>query len=472
VDRLLAATISPVDPNLSDPAAWITQNFYIPETNAPITLAPYQDAALREALRRDGDRFVYSTIVWSDLKKSAKTTIAAGVMAWMAHRQTRATIRLVGNDMKQADSRVFNALTSAIELNPKWRGAVKVIQHKITFPNGSVIESVPVDPRGEAGGNDDAIEWTELWAAQHSAHQKMWNELTLSPTKFGQSFRWTDTYAGYSGESEILENLYDLGVKQGEHLDLSYDGNDLKDLEVYARDRLFVLWNTRPRLGWLSEDYYKQESSTLSPSEFERMHRNQWITSSQTFVPAEWWAACKVTNPRPIDPREPMVIALDAAVSGDCFAMLGVTRRDTESKPTIEVRFARAWKPPKNGSFDYDDEIEPELRRLIAQYNVVLVCYDPYQLHQFATRLAREQRANFSEFNQGVDRLIADKQLQDLIRERRIEHSGEPELTEHVMNANAKSEGEKLRIVKRNEAMKIDLCVALSMASDRILRMW
>ena len=113
---------------------------------------------------------------------------------WVAFHKSHARIRLVGNDLKQADSRVFNAMTEAIKLNPEWRKTLKVIQHKIVFPNDSIIESVPVDPAGEAGGNDDMIEWTELWAAQHDVHKKMWSELTLSPTKFVNRFvGWTPT---------------------------------------------------------------------------------------------------------------------------------------------------------------------------------------------------------------------------------------------------------------------------------------
>jgi phage terminase large subunit-like protein len=303
----------------------------------------------------------------------------------------------------------------------------------------------------------------------------MWSELTLSPTKFGQSFRWTDTYAGYTGESEILESLYTQGVKEGKRLDLGIDG-----LEAYANGRLFVLWNTQPRLAWQTQEYYRQESSTLTQSEFDRMHGNQWVSSEQTFVPREWWDACQVKTLSPIERHHPVVVSLDAGVSNDCFAMVALSRRDErrEKENTVEiksfpqVRYARAWKPPKGGKLDFDNAIEPELRRLCETYHVIEVCYDEYQLHSFCTSLARKLKTFFRPFPQGTDRLIADKGLQDLIRERRIEHQGEPELAEHIQNANARTEGDKLRIVKRSGLMKIDLAVALSMASDRILRLW
>lgn len=446
---------------IPDPVEWICQHFYILETKAAITLAPYQRAALSEALSRDanGD-YRYSTIIWSDTKKTAKTTIAAAVAAWVAFTVENARIRFVGNDLKQADSRVFSALTTAIDLNPEWRASVRVKLHTVTFPNGSIIESVPVDPAGEAGGNDDMLEWTELWAAQSNAHQKLWAELTLSPTKFGRSFRWVDTYAGYTGESKILESLYEQGVKGGRQLDSGIEG-----LEAYANDaaRLFVLWNTVWRLPWLTKEYYAQEAATLSESEFARMHRNQWVSSEQTFIPREWWDACRAATIQPLDADTPIVIGLDAGISNDCFAMVATSKGAGKT----QVRYARKWTPPSGGKIDFR-EPEAELRRLIASYTVAEVCYDPYQLHDFAMRLQGEGLAVFKEFGQGVDRLVADKQLYDMILARSIEHSGEPDLSEHIQNANAKTEGDKLRIVKRSETLKIDLAVALSMANYRI----
>lgn len=459
--------------DIPDPVSWITTHFYIPETKAPITLALYQEVALREALSRDPNGlYRYSTIVWSDVKKSAKTTIAAAVAMWVAFSKPHARIRLVGNDLKQSDSRVFNAMQEAIKLHPEWRSTVKVIQHHIVFPNDSTIESVPVDPAGEAGGNDDMIEWTELWAATHDAHKKMWAEMTLSPTKFGQSFRWVDTYAGYQGESEILESLYNQAVKDNHPLDVGVPG-----LELFANTnaRLLVLWNTVPRLDWQTSAYYAQEASSLTDAEFRRMHKNVWVTSSQTFVPSEWWDACKVDRLSAIDRNEPMVIALDASVSGDCFGMMMVSVRDEvrgdKVARIVQPRYVRKWTPPKDGKLDYDDEIEPEIKRLIREHNIVQTCYDPFQLHQFCTRLREQTHAPFEEFNQGQDRLVADKQLYDLIRDRCIEHQGETDLAEHMRNANSKTENERLRIVKRTESLKIDLAVCLSMASARALEL-
>lgn len=459
LDLLLEGTVN------QDPVTWIMDNFYIPETNRPIDLYPSQIEPLREALRLDpAGRFVYSTVVWSAIKKSAKSSIASAVGLWFAFRRPRASIKVIANDLKQAESRVFFYMRRAIQLHPEWRNTCRVVGYKIYLPNHSMIEAIPIDPQGEAGGNDDLVIYSELWGWKNAAAVKMWTETTLSPMKFAQSMRWCETYAGYSGESPVLEGLYERGVKDGEVISQA--------AEMYRNGRLFVLWNTRPTLPWQTKEYYAQESSDLLESEFNRVHRNQWGSSTSTFVPSEWWDACLHELP-PYEKLEPWVIALDAAVSGDCFGMVAVTRKNGIVIP----RFIRKWTPPAGGQImffappgtppDKDESPAGELRRLTSRHSVVKVCYDPYQLHSFCKQMAGELIVFFDEFSQAGKRLQADKGLRDLIRERRIWHDGNKDLREHITNANVQ-QGEtkdQLRIVKRTEHAKIDLAVCTSMAA-------
>ena len=475
-----------VDP---DPADWLEVNFWIPEVinsytgevGGPISLDPYQRAVLREAYRRDNNgNFIYSVVVWSDIKKSAKSSIAAGVALHRAHLYKWGSLKIIANDLKQADSRVAYYLRRAVKLNPQMRDEIKMVNYKTTLPNETTIEAIPIDPAGEAGGNDDLIVFSELWAARHRAMLQMWTEMTLSPTKFGRSQRWIETYAGYTGESPILEQLYERGVS-GQQLDLSYTDNedvfhDLADLEVYAEGGLLMLWNTRPRLVWQTEAYYTEERGTLQTDEFRRVHRNQWISSSSKFVPNEWWAACQGTIPADLPPRIPFIIAADAGISGDCFGLLG----GSNWRSKTYIRYVKKWVPPVDGTIDFtgtpeDPGPELEIMRLLRRYGrarrPVEVRYDPTELHDMMTRIRKkfpEKRypnIQILPFDQGKKRSMADKQFYDKIREERIVHDGDPDLEEHVQNANAEIRGDTMRIVKRTPQLKIDLAVCGSMLS-------
>ena len=463
-----------------DPVAWIEDHFYIPETKSIIPLEPYQREMIREALSRDKNGlFNYSTIIWSDVKKSAKSTIAAAIALWMGFQVEWGQITLVANDLKQVDSRVGFYIRRAIELNPEMAKVCKIVRYQISLPNHTFIESVPIDPSGEAGGNADMVIYSELWGAHQEAKQRMWAETTLPPNKFGKSFRWVESYAGYSGESLLLEKLYQQGTKE-EHGAHRLDVEELPDdfpAFANAQSRMFCMWNDRGRMPWHSPEYYGQEEGVLTPNEFRRLHKNEWVSSEDVFVEIEWWDACQMESIPPGPENDPWIVALDAGVSGDSFAVVAVSRFPGEDIHSA-VRYAKQWKPPKGGKIDFQgtDEFpgpEKELRRLLEERNIVEVAYDPYQLEDMAGRLRKEGLGWFKAFSQAKERLIADSQLRQMIMERRLHHSGEHDLREHVGNANAKIDPEerKIRIVKRSELLKVDLAVALSMANGECMRL-
>lgn len=808
---------------------WIEKEFYIPETrqdpklHGRMQLQPYQRDALAEALSRDenGD-FKYSIIIWSDVKKSAKSTLAAAINLYRATFTEFGEFYVVANDLKQADSRVAHYIRRAIQLNPKMKDKYKIQGYKVTTPAGSFIEAIPIDPSGEAGGNADQVTWSELWGSNEEAKQNMWclddetevlttkgfkkgvdltiqdkiavykkgnvvwehprdlfcgdftgklhiyshrnfelvctekhrlygrytnnggrnekfevtgvlpsdflrkeyfkyyhpvmtvnkvnrnsktpkfihipatkfkeeknieikkwgaflgvylsegstsdfrgvpckvrvsqlraphpkrydaiykilkdcfgdwtlidkkdgftiastevskltkplgttwfkripryiidgdretlqafldgyilgdgsnptngggiqipaatkgmvddlqevafrlglrsavkpfgkywrifivrngnnkvaiekkdwkeidysgkvwcpsvstglfvarrkgwifitgnTEQTIPPGKYGHAFRLIESYAGFIEESQLLYSLYTLGVKEGQLLwpDRLYDvtGGEPTPLELYVNREagMFCLWNTQPRCPWQTRLYYQSEAKILPPNQFERIHRNQWSTSTETFLPMEWFDHCRRQEsewPKFDVGHQAMIIALDAATSNDNYAIFMGCRHPTSPNEVLTM-YANAWKPV-NGKIDFvgtEEKPGPELvlRRLIKEYNIVEVTYDPFQLYDLSSRMKREGLAWFRAFNQGNDRLIADSQLRDLIRDRRFWHRGEPLLREQIQNANAKldEQDSKIRIVKRVENLKIDLAVAASMCTHELLRL-
>lgn len=484
----------------SDPVEWIESNFWIPERRGPLELMPYHKAVLREAYRlNENGRFVYDTVVWSDIKKSAKSSIAAAVALHRAMSIWWGTIKIIANDEKQADSRVTDYLRRALILSPFFeenkdyrfrRSEVSLIE------NYTKIEALPIDPTGEAGGNDDFLVFSELWGFTTPKHSQMWTEMTLSPLKYGRSQRWVETYAGYSGESLVLEGLYTQATTNGRKLDLSFTDeqgyHDLQDLDVWAVGGLLLMWNTVPRCPWQIPEYYASEATNLTTSEYSRIHENRWIKSTQKFIDDQWWEDCYTAVYPKFAEKEKMVLALDAAVSGDSFGLVGTSEKDGRTW----VRYSKEWTPPDTGKIDFQGTAaepgpEREVIRLWLAGMVSEVRYDPYQLHDMATRLSngfimmngspffpdvseirngrwrghKLDRIKMVEFSQASQRLRSDKQLYDRIKETRIAHQGGEALTSHVQNANRKEEGgTKLRIVKRTPDKKIDLCVALSMA--------
>lgn len=464
---------------------WIKRNFYIPETrNDPklrgrIGLQPYQEDVLREIFSTDEKgNFKYSIIVWSDIKKSAKSTICAAINLARAWHTEWGEFYIVANDLKQADSRVAHYLRRAIQLNENIKKVCRVVGYRTTLPNGAFIEAIPIDPSGEAGGNADQISWSELWGSNEKAKQQMWTEQTIPPNKHGRGFRLIESYAGFTDESKLLYSLYELGVRNGEMLwpDRLYPVTDGEPapLEVYVNKsaRMLCLWNTKPRCPWQTKEYYASEEKILLPNEFRRVHRNQWVSSMETFVPMEWYDSCDRTDDWPqINLKtQSMVIAVDAGISSDTFAVWMGCRHPIFKDHIMRI-YSQKWEA-KNGVIDFQGTKdapgpEMEIRRLIKEYNVVWLTYDQYQLHDMMQRFKKEGLTVIKKFGQENLRLISDTQLRTLVRERRYWYKGVSPEREHFQNANAEvnsgKSDNKLRIVKRVDNLKIDLCVAASM---------
>lgn len=246
---------------------------------------------------------------------------------------------------------------------------------------------------------------------------------------------------------------------------------------AFKADSLVVTLLTIENAENLEPGFTGKRAQTLTAAEVRVLLEAEWedIETGQRFLPSMLlWDACKEGLPA-LTEYEPMVIALDAAVVNDCFAMVGVTRHPAKEE-AIAVRFVQVWEP-KGHALDYqgtEGNPGPErvLRQLADRYNVMCVPYDPFQLHDMATRLAREGVAWFKEFGQGTPRLESDQQLLALISQRRLAHDGNAILRQHIDNADRKlSEDGKLRIVKREQSGKVDAAVALSMATYQCLKL-
>lgn len=475
------------------PSYWIGRHFYIPDTEQIIQLLAHQAGILDFAFRRDKNgRLPFDTIMFSTIKKSGKSTITGAAGRWAAETWGKfGEVLYVGNDKEQAKGRGFAYHKQSIELTSgydrkkellpdQWKVQTEQMMH---IPSGTIAKAVATDYKGEAGVNPIMTIWEELWGFIHKDALRFWAEVAPSPTR-PDSVRFVATYAGYEGESELLWNLYQTGVKQARQLTSSdIPGFPDGPIPCYVNEaaRMFAYWDTglaARRMPWQQGErgaaYYASEAATQTEQQFQRLHLNEWVSGESEFVPIQWWDACN-EGPLPLPERDqtPLVVALDAAVTGDCFGLLAVTRHPKRPEDAVRVRMMQKWTPAKGSAIDFR-EPEAALRYLCSNYNVVEICYDPYQLHDLCTRLLQEGLGNFREFNQASDRLEADSMLYQLIAHRRIAHGGEPDLREHLQNCNAKlskDEDSRLRIIKKADNRKIDLAVCLSMASYECLRL-
>lgn len=253
-------------------------------------------------------------------------------------------------------------------------------------------------------------------------------------------------------------------VKLDEH------GNPNDERLAFKQSSFVIDLLTSGNAANLSPDFAEVRKQSLTEAEIRVLLNAEWedIDEVDRFIASIiWWDNCIEDLP-PLSGHEPLVLAADAGVSDDNFALVGVTRHPRDNE-MIAVRYVRRWQP-HGGKIDFDD-VEEEIARLCGAYHVVMLTYDPYQLHQMTMRLLNKGIVYCEEFGQGGTRLEADKGLYDLITQKRIAHDGNPDLRSHIDNADRKVEPltRKLRLVKGRG--KIDTAVALSMAAYKCLEL-
>lgn len=414
----------------------------------------------------DGSPSPFETFLISTVKKAGKTTLNAIATLYATLTLPAPEVAFcVANDEAQATERVFDLIAKAVRaMGFDRRGIVTIGKTEIVFrETGSKILAIPADFAGAAGAIFGISSWTELWAFRHEGHVRLFEELTPIPGR--RSIRIVDSYAGFAGDSPILEPMWAraLGGKRIE-----------RKLPIYAAGRLWAFIDQgadAQRRAWRGSShefvgYYAEQAATLRPGTFARLHLNQWQSGEEAFVTAEQWDACVDPIATPLLPEQAnglrLSVGIDAATKQDSAAAVAVARL-----PDGRVRLVghRVWTPRQGEPLDLEDTIEHFLIQLRRDYAIASVVFDPWQMARSAQTLLRAGLP-MEEMPQTTGNLTAAGQnLFDLVRGRNLVLYPDDELRRHALNAVAIETGRGWRLAKEKAAKKIDAIVALSFAA-------
>jgi phage terminase large subunit-like protein len=500
------------------------RKFYYLENKRTMELYPHQVVKFRYAFNpANCPPYGFQTIFNSTIKKSGKTAEAGLVCRWVSETWGGMNqVYTVANDKEQNRGRIYGSILTSMQNDPfydkgrkhlasadgydRWRIIEKDLLH---LPSGSIIRAIAGDHEGEAGSNPTLTAWTEIWALRLARDQKLWSEMVPSPTR-DRSIRYVETYAGYKGESNILWDLWQQAVKDGRHLTIEDvpewpfpPDDDEGHIPFYVNlpARLFAYIDQGElarRMPWQQgphgDAYYQAQAYELRAQvgQFDRLHRNMWVERANAFIPIQWYIKCydeELLKPEHslealAQKRTPCVIAADGSVSGDCTALMLITRHPTNHQHTA-VRDTAMWTPPQGGQLDYKYTIEKTIKEWCLKYNISHIAYDPYQLHHLMSNLKRTDLRrsdpeyfppqNCVEFVQGAERRISDKRLFDMIRDEQAHHDGnQVDLQAHVTNAAAEwpdNDNTRLKITKSDDGAPVDLTVCWSMGNHRCMEL-
>jgi phage terminase large subunit-like protein len=437
------------------PIEFIETVIHDPETRRPFVLLPAERAFLEHAFTfTDDGRLVFREWIYSCPKKSGKTTFEAIVILTMTLLFGGAfpEAYALANDQEQASSRVFEICCRIINASPLLRDEATIIQHKITFGAfKATIQAITSNAGSAAGGNAVVAGFDELWAYTSERSRRLWDELTPPPTR-KIACRITATYAGFTGESVLLEELYRRGLQQ------PCLGDDL-----YGGEGLLMFWSHKPIAPWQDEPWLR-DMRRQRASVYQRHVLNEFASSSSQFVDLNKWDACVRPDLAPVhaDLFTEAFVGIDASYKHDSAAIC-VTTFDQNTQ-MVRLLAHKVFQPSPDNPLDFELTIESYLLDLKRRFQLRLVRYDPYQMVATAQRLAKAG-VPIEEFPQTVPNLTAASQnLFDLIESQALVLYPDPAMRLSVSRAVAIETSRGWRIGKDKQAFKIDVIVALAMA--------
>jgi phage terminase large subunit-like protein len=438
----------------ANPLGFIERELHDPATGKPFVLLPAERDFLRHlfTFTEDG-RLRYPEAIYAAPKKSGKTTLAAIVVITLLllYGSRYAEGICCANDFEQASSRVFEMVRRIIEVSPLLRADAKLTQDKITLA-GTTVTAIPSNYASAAGADPVISTFDELWGFASERARRLFDELVPPPTR-KIALRLTVTYAGFSGESVLLEELYQRGIEQPEIAP-----------SLHAGAGMLMAWHHEPVAPWQTEAWLADMRRSLRPNQFSRMIENRFVATDASFVDmALWDAGVDPKLGRMISDRAlPCWAAVDASVKHDSTALALVSF----DKATQQVRLCdhRIITPSADKPIDFAVDVERTLRDWHDRFLLRSIYYDPYQMQAVAQRLA-QQHLPMKEFPQTIPNLTAMAEaLFDSIKGRNLLLYPDEQMRTAIARAIAVEGARGWKISKERQSHKIDIVIALGMA--------
>jgi len=320
------------------------------------------------------------------------------------------------------------------------------------FIGGAEILAVPTDAGVGAGADPVLSCFDELWDYRTEAAHRFFDEMVPPPTR-KKAARLTVTYAGYTGESVLLESLYNRGMGQPEVAP-----------SLRAGDGILMFWTHEPIAPWQDDAWVEQMRRQLRPLQFARMIRNEWVSSESSFVDMADFDLCIDPDQRQelVNKGLPIWVGFDGSVSRDWTAVVAVTIDRKTGR--LRLVWHKLFKPTAQRNIDFEDVFD-FIRQMSKNFSIQQVAYDPHQLASISQRLT-SCGVPMEKLNQTSSNLTAiGSVLYEAIKVHSISFYEDGDLRRSMSRAIAVESGSSgWKITKSKASHKVDFVVALAMA--------
>jgi phage terminase large subunit-like protein len=439
-----------------------------------IRLRGWQDMMLRQLFaEQQNGRLRHRQALIGLARKNAKSTLGAGIgLDHLVFGPDGAEVYSCAGDRDQARI-VFGTARRMVELEPELGQRLNLFRDTIENPaTGSIYKVLSAEAFSKEGLNPTLVLFDEVHV---QPNRELWDVMQLAVGARPEPLMIGITTAGSrydsSGQDSLCYSLYQHGLKviSGEIDDPTFfmawwePSNPRADHRDPKTQR-----QANPGFGDLvsAEDFAASVLRTPEP-EFRAKRCNQWVSSSQAWLPVGAWESCEPAVPIEIPPRSDVCLGFDGSYDNDSTALVVVSCGET---PHIDV--VECWEKPAEAAQDWSvpiADVEAAIRDACRRWQVREIVCDPFRWAR-TYQVLESENLPIVEYPQSPARMTpATQRFYEAIMNHGLTQSGDPRLARHIGNAVLKIDARGQRITKetKKSARKIDLAVAAVMAFDR-----
>lgn len=450
----------------------ITKDSIAGDAGSPMVFRDWQKNLTKQlfAVKADGSLKHRTALIGLPRKNGKSAWLSAVALEHLVFGPQGGEVYSCAADRDQAKI-VFGTVKRMIELQPDLQEFLQPYRDAIYNPkNGTTYRALSSEAFTKEGLSPTLVCFDEVHA---QPNRELWDVMNLAQGARSEPLMIGITTAGVkvdsSGKDSLCFGLYEYGKKValGEVIDPTFfmswweapENSDHRDLKTWQI--------ANPGFGDIvSADDFESVVNRTPEAEFRTKRCNQWVATSDTWLPAGSWDS--VSDPdRVVADGEEIVLAFDGSFNGDCTAIVGVT---TEEIPHVFV--VASWEKPDNEAADWQVpiiEVEDTIREACKRWQVQEIACDPYRWAR-TFQVLEDENLPVVLFPQSASRMTpATTRFFEAVLNKKLTHSSDPRLARHIGNATLRqdSRGSRLSKESRSSQRRIDLAVASVMGVER-----
>jgi phage terminase large subunit-like protein len=365
---------------------------------------------------------------------------------------------------------VFNTVKEMVRLEPEL-AFLQTFRDAIFNPkNGSTYRALSSESFTKEGLSPTLVAFDEVHA---QPNRELWDVMSLAQGARREPMMIGITTAGVktdsSGKDSLCYGLYQYGMKvaSGEVDDPTFFFSWWEANDANADFRSPATWReANPGFDDIvSAADFESVINRTPESEFRTKRLNQWVSVSDTWLPAGSWESCQLN--RKVDDGVDIVLSFDGSKNHDATAIVGVT---VEEVPHVFV--IKVWERPSDAPAEWQVpivEVEDEIRAACKRWQVVEIACDPFRWSR-TLQILDDEGLPILEFPQSASKMTpATTRFTEAVLNKTLTHDGDPRLARHIGNSVLKQDARGSRIAKESKASSrlIDLAIASVMGVER-----